>query len=269
MFNRAVERGISGANAEAATLYTCSYSLVPHPNTLYNLAVVQEAAGQLLDACTVLELYLMQAPNAINREDAEKLLAEIRARIEASGGTPPGPPDVPPDGGGGTDGGATTNPPGGDGTGGTGVVGPGMSDMALAGWILLGTGVALAAGGGTAFAVLAADEKSLVLDVDPGTPWNDVEQHRRVRPLLGAEIAFFAVGVPCWRLVLRSCSSTWRKASRRRRASPCPSHPGMVGLMVGRFDVLEPAVAALAASIVLAAIAAGCNLSLPEGHYGC
>jgi hypothetical protein len=196
MFNRANERVDSGANAEATVLYTCSYSIVPHPNTLYNLALAQEAAGQLADACTVLELYLLQAPDAINRPEAEALLVELRGRIEAAGGTVPEPPPPPDDGG--TTGpppveGGTTEPPPiaeGDGT-----RDEGMSDVALAGWILLGTGVALAAGGGTAFALLAADEKSLVLDGAPGTPWRDVASHRDSYDLYsGLEIGFFALG---------------------------------------------------------------------------
>jgi hypothetical protein len=246
MFNRAGERADAGANDEAASLYTCSYSIVPHPNTLYNLALVQEAAGQLEDACTVLELYVLQAPNAINRPEAEALLAELRGRIEQAGGTPPGPPPLPDGGGtppdGGNGNGGTTEPPP-DGGGTAGATGPeeeGLSDLALAGWILLGTGVALAAGGGTAFAVLADQEKSLVLHPDPGTPWRDIAPHQDDYDLYtGLEIGFFALGGAAV-----AVGATLLLVDLGAETGPSPVGvavplvgPGMVGLSwSGRFD---------------------------------
>jgi tetratricopeptide (TPR) repeat protein len=185
MFTRGAERAAAGDDQEAVVLYSCSYSIAPHPNALYNLALAQEAAGQLADACIVLELYLRQAPEAINRPDAEELLAELRSLVTESGDTPTDtpPPALPP-------------LPSEDVVAAEGATDEGgVSDTGLAGWILLGAGVALAAGGGTAFAVLAAQEKSLVLDPVPGTPWSDIAPHQDTYDLYsGLEIGFFAVG---------------------------------------------------------------------------
>ena len=191
VFTRGAERAAAGDDDEAVALYTCSYSIAPHPNTLYNLALAQEAAGRPADACIVLELYLREAAEAINRPRAEELLAELRCLVEESDDTPPGPsppppPPLPP---------PPPHPPADVAGGGSGTDEGGVSDLALAGWILLGTGVALAAGGGTAFAVLAAQEKSLVLDPDPGAVWSDAAPHQDAYELYsGLEIGFFALG---------------------------------------------------------------------------
>ena len=176
LFDRASEHAATGAHEEAAMLYACSYAIVPHPNALYNLALAKEAAGRLTDACSVLELFLLQAPNASNRTQAEALLAELRAQIAATGGTSPEPPPFRP---------------------GVGFVPEesGLSDLALSGWILLGSGVVLAAGGGTVFAVLAAAERSFVLEPVPGTTWRDVAPHQdRYELYSGLEIGFFVLG---------------------------------------------------------------------------
>ena len=96
MFTRGAERAAAGDDDEAVALYACSYSIAPHPNTLYNLALAQEAAGRPADACIVLELYLREAADAIDRPRAEELLAELRCLVEESDDTPPGPSPPPP-----------------------------------------------------------------------------------------------------------------------------------------------------------------------------
>jgi hypothetical protein len=228
MFNRAGERIVAGASEEAAALYTCSYSIVPHPNTLYNLALALEAGGRLPDACSVLELYLLQAPTAINRSDAEALLAELRSHLKRSSGSPPEPPrglpPLPRDGY----------------TAGSGVGNGGFSGMASAGWILLGTGVALASGGGITCAVLADHEKSLVLHPVEGTPWRDVEQHRDAYNLYSnLDITFFVVGgaaMVVGAVLLLADQGDARESPPAGFPTPLIG-PGMAGLgWTGRFD---------------------------------
>jgi hypothetical protein len=118
-----------------------------------------------------------------------------------------------------------------------------MSDLALTGWILLGTGVALAAGGGTAFAVLADDEKSLVLDPVPGTPWRDIAPHRDSYDLYsGLELGFFAVGgaalaVGATLLFVDLGSSSGTDESPAAGIAVPLVGPGMIGLgWSGSFD---------------------------------
>lgn len=224
MFDRASQRASEGDLEGAAGFYTCSYSIAPHPNTLYNLALAQEAARQLADACTVLDLYLQQAPNAINRPAAEAYLAELRSQLGKLDRAPPEPRAL-------TEVSAEVR-----------LDESGPSDLALTGWLLLGSGVALAAGGGTAFAVLADKERSLVLHPAEGTPWRDVARHRDAYELYrDLEIVFFVVGGAA--LAVGTALLIVDMRDPRESLSvglPTPLiGPGFAGLgWTGRFDAL-------------------------------
>ena len=98
LFADASRRHDAGSFAEAIALFSCSYHVVPHPNTLYNLGVSAQRADELDLAEHALERYLEDAdPDSPYRQDAEVQLTVVRVRraaIEAPSGGPQGMRDV-------------------------------------------------------------------------------------------------------------------------------------------------------------------------------
>jgi len=192
IFAQATERGNAGLYVEAVELFACCYYVAPHPNTLYNLGVAAEHAGDLRTAEAALQRYVEEAPGAVNRTETDGLLASIRERLAAL--PPPALPEPVPEPE------PATRPPA------AVVVAPqpppssppppeGMSALAIAGWSLLGAGALVAAAGGTTFAVLAADEADAANNPPPDTPWSTVAGHRDSFDTYTTwEIVAFAVG---------------------------------------------------------------------------
>ncbi|MDI7268230.1 MAG: hypothetical protein QME96_09580 [Myxococcota bacterium] len=193
-FSRAAERDNAGAHAEAVALYSCCYAIVPHPNTLFNLALAAERAGDLATAEAALSRYVEDAPEALNRSEAEALLGVLRERIAALSPEERTGVEEPVAVGGSAGGeespaGGVESPAGGvESAAGTGA-------LEIAGWVLLGAGVAIGGAGGTTFAVLAAGESEWAETNDPGTPWSEAVKHQdKYDTYTALEIAMLAVG---------------------------------------------------------------------------
>jgi tetratricopeptide (TPR) repeat protein len=173
-FQRAAARDQTGEYDLAVSFYECCYHIMAHPNTLYNLALAAEKAGDVRTAQRALERYLAEAPDALNRDEAEALLATVQSRVAALPPEQPAqnPTEIGPENGG-------VEPP---------VVPPvqnpvqppvetGPTWMTWTGWTLVGVGVAgLAVGGG--MAAWSVDLKDTVENSPPDTPWVDVSSSR-------------------------------------------------------------------------------------------
>ena len=71
----------------------------------------------------------------------------------------------------------------------------GATTLAITGWVLLGSGAAVAVAGGAAFGVLADQQRNIVEGSAAGTPWRDIEPHlAKQDDYRAAEIAMLAVG---------------------------------------------------------------------------
>jgi hypothetical protein len=195
-FRAAVASGEEGNWQNALGLFSCSYSIVPHPNTLYNMGMAAERIGDLETADHALARCLAEAPDATYRADAEALLESVRERRAAPAPTetttlhPIDTPGEPSDAAGGAGPGQQAE---GAAAEGSAVPPPdGMSAMTIAGWSLLGAGVAVAVAGGTAFAVLSDDEGDASLLT---TVWSDASELRdRAKTYSGASTALFVIG---------------------------------------------------------------------------
>lgn len=208
-FSRGLEADEAGDPAAAMSAYACCFHIAPHPNTLYNLALSAEKAGDVRTAQHALERYISEAPGALNLQEAAALLAAVTRRVgelppedaesprataaPATAGTPATPetrtaagaPAAPPAGESPAAAPPTSAPPADDGP----------STLAIAGWSLLGGGLAIGVAGGAAFGVLADDEADIVEGSAPGTPWAEVEPHlTRHDDYQTAEIAMIAAG---------------------------------------------------------------------------
>jgi hypothetical protein len=199
-FQKGLERDEAGDFATAASYYACCFHIAEHPNTLYNLALSAEKAGDVRTAQRALERYITEAPGALNLEEAAALLAAVSRRVaelppEAAPTTLPPVSSAPP-------GPSVGRPPVPEFPGPPAVVTPfvpppdeGPSAMAIAGWSLLGGGAAIAIVGGVAFGVLAGQETDAVEGSAPGTSWSDIAPHLGLHDdYQAAEIAMLAVG---------------------------------------------------------------------------
>jgi tetratricopeptide (TPR) repeat protein len=92
-FSRAEAAETAKDNAAAARAYTCSFALVPHPSTAYNLARAAERAGDLKLALTAHREYLSLLPDAPDRKEVEARIASLRGRLAAASAParPPAP----------------------------------------------------------------------------------------------------------------------------------------------------------------------------------
>jgi tetratricopeptide (TPR) repeat protein len=85
MFELAQERYTAGEYAEAARLYAVANELVPHRDTVYNLAAAHHWAGNWLDAVRAFESYLAEAPQTRSHADVRAAEAALEAEPYASG----------------------------------------------------------------------------------------------------------------------------------------------------------------------------------------
>ena len=95
----------SGNDTEATRAYACSYKMVAHPFTAFNLARVSERSGDTELALKMFKAYLALKPDAKDKEDVRAKIKVIEDKIAAdkAGGTT--------EGGTGTTEATTTEPP--------------------------------------------------------------------------------------------------------------------------------------------------------------
>jgi hypothetical protein len=90
-FSRAETEEQGGDDKAAVKAYSCSFAMLPHPSTAYNLARAAERAGDTVLAVSALRDYLTLKPAASDRTEVED---RIKA-MEARGSAPPAPAPSP------------------------------------------------------------------------------------------------------------------------------------------------------------------------------
>jgi tetratricopeptide (TPR) repeat protein len=103
-FERAEAHFKAGLFAEALAEYRAGYEQLPLPGFLINMAQCQRRMGDLVQARTTYQKFIMVAPDSPYVEEVKSLVVELDRLIEASeaGGAPPAKP---------TDDGAGLSPP--------------------------------------------------------------------------------------------------------------------------------------------------------------
>lgn len=147
------------AFAEAVLSFGCSYVIVPHTDTLYNLARAADWAGESAMALRAFREFLELAPDPENREEIDAIILRLVAATEAETGAPLPPYEGPGAG------------PSGPGSGGPVVEGADSREVAA--WMSISLGAAGAVVG-SVFAGLAAVERSKIEDAEEGTAWTSV-----------------------------------------------------------------------------------------------
>lgn len=79
-FKRAVEFEDKGNLTQAIAMYRTSLQLMMHPNTVYNLAALDESSGQIAEAIAHYEMYLVLAPNAADAKAVRAKINELAKR---------------------------------------------------------------------------------------------------------------------------------------------------------------------------------------------
>ena len=74
----------AGNDADATRAYACSYKMVAHPFTAYNLGRVAERSGEYDLALKMYKAYLMLKPDANDKEDVKGKVAALEEKIAAA-----------------------------------------------------------------------------------------------------------------------------------------------------------------------------------------
>jgi len=79
----------AGDDAEATRAYACSYKMVPHPYTAFNLGRVTERTGDLELALKMYKAYLALKPDARDKEEVKTKIKALEDKMAAAkeGGT--------------------------------------------------------------------------------------------------------------------------------------------------------------------------------------
>lgn len=93
-FGRAEAEEANKDDVAAVKAYSCSFTMVPHAFTAYNLARAAERAGDLRLALSAHRDYLTLKPDAQDRAEIESRMKDLEARLAATS-TPPPPSSVP------------------------------------------------------------------------------------------------------------------------------------------------------------------------------
>jgi hypothetical protein len=93
-FSRAETEEQGGDDRSAVKAYSCSFAMLPHPSTAYNLARAAERAGDAGLAASALRDYLTLKPTASDRTEIEDRIRTLEARGSSSA-TPPAPAPAP------------------------------------------------------------------------------------------------------------------------------------------------------------------------------
>lgn len=154
---------------DAVDRFECSYSLVRHPNTLYNIARTAAEAGNLALALQTYRSYLERHATDDDRSTVQAAIRDVENRIAAQERQPPDQP--PPVGEGGGDPQQPPPPRNGGETGGTR-----MTSARIAAWVTMALGVALAGTGGGLWLAAwssADDFPSSVASQDELSTWQE------------------------------------------------------------------------------------------------
>lgn len=87
-FSRAEAADTAGDEATAVKAYGCSFRMVPHHSTAYNLARAAERAGELRLALSAHREYLRLRPDAPDRAEVDARIKSLDERVASSGGGP-------------------------------------------------------------------------------------------------------------------------------------------------------------------------------------
>jgi hypothetical protein len=87
-FSRAETEELGGDDKAAVKAYSCSFAMLPHPSTAYNLARAAERAGDQTLALSALRDYLTLKPTATDRPEIEERIRVLEGKASA----PPPPP---------------------------------------------------------------------------------------------------------------------------------------------------------------------------------
>jgi hypothetical protein len=100
-FTRAETEELGADHIAAVRAYSCSFTMLPHPSTAYNLARAAERAGDLKLAISAHRDYLTLKPTASDRPETEERIKTLEEKLARGGPagdptlpTPPPPPPV-------------------------------------------------------------------------------------------------------------------------------------------------------------------------------
>jgi hypothetical protein len=93
-FSRAETEELGGDDKAAVRAYSCSFSMLPHPSTAYNLARAAERSGDLSTALTAHHDYLSLKPTASDRAEIEERIRVLESKLGSANPTPPPAPPV-------------------------------------------------------------------------------------------------------------------------------------------------------------------------------
>jgi hypothetical protein len=94
-FSTAEQAENSGNDTEAVRAYACSYKMVAHPFTAFNLGRVSERTGDNELALKMFKAYLTLKPDAPDAEDVKTRIQSIEAKIAAA--SAPATPETSPE----------------------------------------------------------------------------------------------------------------------------------------------------------------------------
>jgi hypothetical protein len=95
-FSRAETEELGGDDKAAVKAYSCSFAMLPHPSTAYNLARAAERAGDSALAASALRDYLTLKPAAPDRREVEDRIRSLEARAASTPAPVPAPTPAPP-----------------------------------------------------------------------------------------------------------------------------------------------------------------------------
>lgn len=87
-FTRAETEELGADHAAATRAYACSFTMLPHPSTAYNLARAAERAGDLKLAISAHRDYLTLKPTASDRPETEERIKSLEEKVALGQGTP-------------------------------------------------------------------------------------------------------------------------------------------------------------------------------------
>ncbi len=88
-FNAAQQSEDSGDYAEATRAYACSYKMVAHPNTAFNLGRVAERSGDNDLALKMFKAYLTLKPDAADKDEVKARVKALEEKMAAAESAPP------------------------------------------------------------------------------------------------------------------------------------------------------------------------------------
>jgi len=95
-FSNAETAENSNDNAEAVRAYACSYKMVAHPFTAYNLARVAERAENFELSLKMYKAYLALKPDAPDKAEVSDKVRILEDKIKEAAAAPPEPAEPPP-----------------------------------------------------------------------------------------------------------------------------------------------------------------------------